>query len=184
METVVASKITVQALFEMELEEGFQYELIDGEIVKKSAPTPQHQRILGKMYFSLSQLLSAKPTGEALFAPLDVFFDEYNNTQPDLVYVSQEKAAIITKNGIEGIPDLIVEILSPGTFRYDRGGKMKLYKHYGVAEYWLIDPASKTVEIYAFAQGDYDLHDAAAETGIVKSKLLVDWQIDLIGLFS
>ncbi|MFN4144265.1 MAG: Uma2 family endonuclease [Runella sp.] len=182
MESLVA-KITVREFFDMELEEGFQYELIDGEIVKKSAPNPQHQFVLGELYFSLKNYLKNKSYGIVFFAPIDVFFDAYNNTQPDLVYVSESKKGIITQNGIEGVPDLIIEILSPSTFRLDRGAKMKLYKYHAVAEYWLVEPTSQTVEVYAYANGDYDLHDAAVETGIISSKLLSDWQVNLQELF-
>jgi Uma2 family endonuclease len=68
--------------------------------------------------------------------------------QPDLIFVSHERKEIVVKEEIRGAPDLVVEILSPGTERRDRGYKKALYARYGVREYWVVDPDEQVIEVY------------------------------------
>ena len=84
-----------------------------------------------------------KGLGEALYAPLDVIFAEDDVYQPDIVYVSKENVNIIKENGIFGAPDLIVEIISPGTAIYDVVDKREIYEGYGVKELWFVNPDEK-----------------------------------------
>ena len=141
-------KVTVKELFEMELEEGYFYELLNGIIVKKQAPSPQHQEASGNIYAALHAFVKTNQLGKCYTAPIDFFFDNYNNAQPDILFIKKDRQFIITKNGIEGHPDLIVEILSPSSVRHDKVTKKALYLTFGVSEYWLVDPLYHTVEIY------------------------------------
>lgn len=129
----------------LQLEEGLLAQLIDGEIVMSPAPTPLHQRTLRNLYNELNQ---ANLKGELLFAPIDLFIDHKNVLQPDLVFITHSKANIVTERGIEGAPDLVIEILSPSNSHLDRSTKKRLYFEVGVVEYWMVDPRSKTVEIF------------------------------------
>ena len=159
-------KYTIEDFHKMEsLDENHYYELIEGEIVKKNAPTPRHQAILGNINDILRTHVKSKNLGTVLFAPIDVFLDANNQLQPDLIFIAQEKKHIITSNGIEGVPTIVIEIISPSTGKYDRGGKMRVYKRHAVAEYWIIDPKSQSVEIYVYRDGDYDLDSFAVENG-------------------
>ncbi len=157
-----------------ELDEDAYYELIEGNIVKKSAPTPQHQTISGNLYSAMRTVIMTHKKGRIFYAPIDVFLDRYNAYQPDIVFVSKEKMNIITNNGIEGAPDLVVEILSPSTSKNDRGDKMKVYRRKAVKEYWIVDPKNQAVEIYVYneAEKDFDLDFFAVESGKIESKLL------------
>ena len=183
MESSVAEKIKVADFLEMEVEPGFIYELIDGEIVKKSAPSPKHQKASGKLFRVLSAFVEQKQLGEVLYAPLDVFLGEYNSLQPDLLFVAKAREEIITDNGVEGAPDLIIEILSPSTMKNDRGDKMKIYRQHQVREYWIVDPKNQSIEVYQLQNNEYDLASFAVEEGEITSQVLEGFSLNVKGLF-
>ena len=183
VETTITSKITVEEFFNMELEEGFFYELINGNIVKKQAPSPQHQKAVLKLSKIMDDYSTEKALGEVYISPIDVFFDKYNNTQPDVLFSKNDRNFIITNNGIEGHPDLIVEVLSPSTFKNDRKEKMELYLKFGVTEYWIVDPKNQSVEVYVLENDVYDMRFFAIETGDIESKVLEGLKFDVAKIF-
>jgi Uma2 family endonuclease len=128
------------------------YQVIEGDLVMSPSPNTYHQHIAGNIYFLLRQHLSKNPIGEVLMAPLDVFLNDINVYQPDVIFVSNERRSIITDHGIEGAPDLLVEALSPATARYDKGSKRKIYARTGVKELWLVDPETRTLQVYLLAK--------------------------------
>ena len=176
-------KITVKEFFEMALEEGYFYELINGNIVKKQAPAPAHQRASMRISRIMSNFIFDKQLGELFAAPIDVFFDPTNNTQPDILFVKKERDFIITRNGIEGAPDLIVEILSPSTFKLDRTDKMELYLYFGVPEYWIVDPKNQSIEVYVLEANRYKMAFFAIENGLVQSKILESLSLEVSEIF-
>ena len=176
-------KITVKELFEMDLEEGYFYELLNGNIVKKQAPSPQHQIAVSNLLAFMNVYALTNELGQCCTAPLDVFFDEHNNTQPDILFIREEREFIITNDGIEGQPDLIVEVISPLSIKNDRVTKKDLYLKFGVMEYWLIDPIYQTVEIYALEQDKYVLKFMLVESGEVASQVLEGFKIDIKAIF-
>lgn len=186
MEAVLEKQMTINEFIEYDgFEENHYYELIEGMPIQRSSPAIQHQRILRNLAMTLHLHVLQTKAGEVLFAPVDVHLDEYNLYQPDIVFVSTKNASIITKIGIEGIPDLVVEILSPSTSKYDRGDKMKVYRRSRVAEYWIIDPKSQSVEVYVYnqAERDFDLDGYAVEKGALPSKLFPNLNLDIESIF-
>lgn len=183
VEAILEQKITVKELFDMELEEGFFYELINGNIVKKQAPSPQHQEASGNIHAAMHAFIKANQLGKCYTAPIDVFFDKYNNTQPDILFIKKDRQFIITKNGIEGHPDLIVEVISPSSVRHDKVSKKALYLQFGVSEYWLVDPIYHTVEIYGLENNQYVLKSDAIEFGEVESHILEGFKMDIKTIF-
>jgi Uma2 family endonuclease len=159
------------------------YELLNGVIVKRSSPSPAHQSTLLALAKKLDDFTRNKQLGKIFVAPIDIFLDEENLVLPDLVFVAESKKHIITENGIEGSPNLVVEILSPSTARYDRGEKMKLYKRHQIHEYWIIDPKALSVEIYFYQNEDYDLKEYAIEKGEVKSNVLESFVLKIEEIF-
>jgi Uma2 family endonuclease len=103
--------------------------------------------------------------------------------QPDLLFISEKQKEIITDNGVEGVPDLVVEILSPSSMRFDRGGKMKLYKNHKVQEYWIVDPKNQSIEIYVNENNEYELFSFAVESGKVESKVLQKFTLAVEQIF-
>jgi Uma2 family endonuclease len=112
-----------------------------------------------------------------------VYFSEEDTFQPDIIFISKEKSNIIGEVKIEGVPDLIIEILSPSTAYYDLGRKYKVYEKAGVREYWLIHPDRKRIEIYINKDERFQLLKAVEETGIIKSELLKDFEVELTKVF-
>jgi Uma2 family endonuclease len=176
--------ITVEELFNMDLEEGYFYELLNGHIVKKQAPSPQHQEAVENINWFLSSFVREKGLGKIYTSPIDVFFDKYNNTQPDILFIKKERLFIVTPDGIHGQPDLIVEVLSPSTYRNDRVAKMKLHCQFGVSEYWIVDPNNKAIEVYSLENDAYTITSLAVETGEITSKVLDGLKIDIEKIFN
>lgn len=82
--------------------------------------------------------------GEVLFAPVDVYLDEKNVYQPDLIFISKDQLNIL-QNTIKGVPDLVIEILSKGSEKLDKIEKKEVYERTGVKEYWIVEPETKKV---------------------------------------
>ena len=185
---VLEKLLTYQEYREMEFDEddNFQYELLNGILVRKSSPTIQHQRISGNIYFRMRLFVEEKQAGEVFTAPLDVVLDEHNAPQPDVFYVSKDKKYILDEQEqvIIGTPDIIVEVLSPGTGKHDRILKKKIYERSGVPEYWIVDPLYRSVEIFKLKDGRYELLDYLEESGTVKSDVLKGFELPLDKIFT
>lgn len=128
-------------------EDGNRYELIEGELFVSRSPSLAHQRTVGNVLFIVRQYLLGNPLGEILTGPGVIF----SGVIPDLVYFSHERGnEIATGDMLAGAPELIIEILSPGTEnrRRDEHAKRQLYKKYGVKEYWILDPQRLTVQVF------------------------------------
>lgn len=162
----------------------FIYELINGELVKKATPSPLHQRVSKNLEFAFQLFLREHSIGELFHAPVDVMLDENNGCQPDILFISKERDFIVDLHeGILGAPDLIVEIISPGSIRRDRVDKKNLYERFAVREFWLIDPANRTVEIYVMQENAYALHQFLEAEGKATSKVLPDLEVEIATIF-
>jgi Uma2 family endonuclease len=128
-------------------EDGRRYEVIGGELYVSPAPTTKHQFVLGHVFALLYRAQEAG-YGMAWTAPLEVLLDEENAVQPDALFVTRERAAIVREDGVRGVPDLVVEVLSPGTRARDLGVKLRLYMRFGVRTYWAVDPEAETVAVF------------------------------------
>lgn len=143
-------------------EDGKRHELIDGEHFVTPAPATRHQLVLGHLYLDLAGYVEANGLGQVFFAPLDVVLSDYDVVEPDLLFVSTERLERIGRAYVDAAPDLVVEVLSPGTRRIDATKKLRLYEKFGAAEYWMIDPEAEWVEVYrASSAGGQGLHQAA-----------------------
>jgi Uma2 family endonuclease len=182
---VVEKKISISEFREMEFEgEDAYYELINGEIVKKSAPTPLHQEISFLLSLHFGNYILANRLGKMFTAPVDVYLHEFSHVLPDLIFISTENLAIIDyKDGIIGVPDLVVEIISPSSIYKDRVMKNNDYQAAGVPEYWLVDSKNQAVEVYENINKAFHLFSFAAETGKIQSKLLQGFELDITTIF-
>lgn len=137
--------------------DGKRYEIIDGELFVSPAPSLAHQRIITNLVYYLVDFVKKNRLGEVFAAPCDVVFSRFDVVEPDLLYVSKARAKILTAANVQGSPDLVVEVLSESTEKMDRTIKLKLYARFGVREYWMIDPAACSAEIYRAADGGLEL---------------------------
>ena len=114
------------------------------------SPSPSffHQRILANLFGLLAPYARAQNLGTVLFAPLDFYLDDNNVYQPDIFFVSHARKHVIQEDGLHGAPDLVVEVLSPHTARYDLNAKRAGYARSGVRELWLVYPKAKRVDAF------------------------------------
>lgn len=133
-----------------------QYEILDGKLQRSPAPNTLHQRVLVKILHVLQHYFWEKdPLGEVLAAPLILILSDTNVIQPDLVYIPGE-SDIIEDQSVNGVPELIVEILSPATVGTDRIKKTRVYNRFGVPHYWMVDPEGQIMQAYALLpSGEY-----------------------------
>jgi len=129
-------------------EGGSRHEIIAGGLFVTPAPGIRHQEIVTKLTIALGGLVSDHGLGHVLAGPVDVLFAEGDYLEPDLVFVTRGREDLLTDRGIEGPPDLVVEVTSPSTEARDRGLKLERYRHFGVGEYWIVDPERESVEVW------------------------------------
>jgi len=130
-------------------DDGNRYELIEGELFVSCAPGLTHQRVLGNILFLVNLYLRENPIGEVISTP-GLILSEFSGVIPDLVFFTREMGKqIISGERLVAAPAIVVEILSPGSenTRRDRVAKRQLYAKHGVAEYWIVDFANRTVEV-------------------------------------
>ena len=128
--------------------DGKRHEIIDGEHYATPSPNTKHQRIVRRLVGALDRYLEQHPIGDVFIAPFDVVFSDVDVVEPDLLYISRERAGMLTDQHVRGAPDLVVEILSPGTRKTDEVTKRKRYELFGVREYWIVDPELDAIKIY------------------------------------
>ena len=120
------------------------------------APKEIHQRVLGYLHVALSLFVSEHRPGRVYLSPFDVVLTDTDVVQPDLLFVSHQRAAIVTEDNARGAPDLVIEILSPSTADRDLTFKRSLYARHGVSEYWLVDTDARTIEVLALGEHDFE----------------------------
>ena len=126
-------------------------ELVWGVVREPPAPMYGHQSVLTRLTSLLYGHVSDHGLGRVCVAPVDVILDRDKAlvVQPDLVFVAEGRLNIIDRR-IWGAPDLVVEVISPGTVRRDRFVKLGWYERYGVKEYWIVDPAVRCIEVVSW----------------------------------
>jgi Uma2 family endonuclease len=167
-------------------EDGRRHEILDGGHQVSPAPYLRHQEILLRLAVALGSFLDRFPRGSLFPAPVDVLLSRHDIVQPDLVYVAQERRHLLTDRNIQGAPDLVVEVLSPGTRSNDEGLKRDTYEHFGVQEYWLVDPARRSVAVDRLIDGRFQrAAELKAEAGdTLTTPLLPGFEIPLAALFA
>jgi Uma2 family endonuclease len=152
-------------------DDGRRYEIIEGELYEMPSPSWTHAAVIASLITMLIPLVT-RLGGRWLTAPLDVFFQGANPVQPDILVLLPDWSGSLTQRGIEGAPDLLVEVLSPSNRGHDLLTKRALYARAGVREYWLVDPEERTIEILALDRDAFHLAVAASGDETPVSPLL------------
>ncbi|GAA0368241.1 Uma2 family endonuclease [Bacillus horti] len=158
--------------------DGNNYELVDGALeLMTPSPTPKHQLVSFYMQKVLTD--SCLSYYIVLSSPVDLILSDTEVRQPDLVMVHRDRISMISKRGIEGVPDLVVEILSPHSVKRDKQSKLKSYAKHQIPEYWIVDPANEALEQYMLtnnekskAERHYELINVYDRTETVQSERL------------
>lgn len=155
-------------------DDGWRYEVIQGVLHMTPAPRTEHQSTLRRLAFEFGKYLEENSGGEYFFAPVDVLLRNVRATpvQPDLVFLRQEHLDQVKEDFIDGSPDLIVEILSPSNWISDRRDKFQLYAEAGIPEYWIIDPALRSIEVFVLVGGTYSLLGQFGPGDVARSEVL------------
>lgn len=131
-------------------DDGNRYEIIEGELFVTRAPGLTHQAITSNIIFAFRTYLKQNSSGK-IFPTPGVIFSDFDAVIPDLVFITHERLDEIAENErLSGAPEIMIEILSPGSEnqKRDRQIKRQLYRKYGVKEYWIVDAEQSTVELY------------------------------------
>ena len=171
-------------------DESERIELIDGDPVMMAPPARAHQAALMELSAQLHAYLRGKKC-RVYPAPFAVRLFEQNGDSPEDVDTMVEPDISVVCDpsklddiGCKGAPDLVMEILSPTTQRHDRFTKFNLYQQAGVQEYWIVDPASKSVQVFVLDDGRYVAKDFGTVEDTLKVNVLEDCTIDLSQVFS
>lgn len=167
----------------MKLPEGMLAELIEGEIFMSPSPKARHQRMCENAYVALRRFVEERRLGRVHMAPLDVHLPSGDIVQPDVLFVAGDNLGII-RDWIRGVPDLVIEVLSPEKAERDRIVKMDLYARNGVREYWIVDDAARAVEVYVLAAGRYEPRGYFRETDSVTSAVLAGLSLPAREIFA
>ncbi len=163
-------------------------ELIQGDIFLVPSPTPLHQEISANLYFAIETYLKGLPNprqqGKLYYAPIDVILSEENLVIPDLVFIAKSNQSVIKEKAIEGVPDLVIEILSTNC-EHDLTYKKDLYEAFGVQEYWIVDPIARSIEIHNYDQEKHRYHSARhfKSNETLNSQILPNITLNLATIF-
>lgn len=136
-------------------DDGKRHEIIEGDHYMTPAPKTKHQTASINLSMAMGSFVKKHSLGVVFTAPCDVILSDENVVQPDLLFISAVRAAIVTEDNIQGAPDLIIEILSESSRKKDEVTKRKLYERFGAQEYWVVDPELEIVKIFKLAQQKY-----------------------------
>ncbi|MEO5358817.1 MAG: Uma2 family endonuclease [Nitrospirota bacterium] len=158
-------------------------EIINGEEIMGPSPFGKHQDAVFNLAYNMRHYIEKHHLGKLSISPLDVIFEEgFNRLQPDIIFIRKENMSIF-QDWIRGVPDMVCEIVSPGTFKRDMEIKRAIYEKYKVPEYWIVIPELQTIEILTIENDRYMLYSIAEIEGTVTSKVIEGLQIDIKDIF-
>ncbi len=164
-------------------DDGQRYEILDGVLLMTPAPDISHQRSSVRLVYYLMQYVEFAELGRVLHAPVDVELSATQVFQPDILVVLGPRLHLLHEKRVVGAPDLLVEIASPTTARYDRGEKKRAYASAGVREYWIVDPRARTVEVLVLSEGEYHGQGVFAGAAMLQSSVIPDVPVSVQQLF-
>jgi len=166
-------------------DDGSRYEVIDGELYMAPPPAIAHQSSSNRLATGMTVHSDRTDAGRVFNAPIGVRLpNQPVPFEPDIVFISNARKEIIGDKYIEGVPDLLVEILSPSNWPYDRQTKFEVYRDAGVPEYWIVDYRKKTIEVFVLDGGEYVLQKGILGMGeMAESEAMTGFQIAVSEVF-
>jgi Uma2 family endonuclease len=159
------------------------YEMFCGDIFPVSMPPVRHQSVSLKIASALLKHIETNKLGTVLQAPCSVIFSPLTVIQPDVLFVKSERIGMIGKTSLRGIPDLIIEILSPRSRNIDLAVKKRIYSQFEVPEYWTMDPDSNTAVTMVWSELGYVSVGRYGKSSTFSSPLLPQLNLRLADIF-
>ena len=161
---------------------GDRLEIIDGELIVTPSPSWSHQIISANVFRALDRHVYEENLGRVVYAPLDVRFTPDNVLIPDIIFIARDRLHIAGPQTVDAPPDIVIEILSPGTRRRDLVEKRDLYAQFGVREYWVVDPANRAIIVYERVGRMYQ-PVPVTERGGIQSRVLPELELTVEAVF-
>lgn len=155
-------------------------ELLYGRFYLSPSPLPVHQIVVGYLH-RLFYDVADRTDGVVLVAPMDVHLVDHSVVQPDVIFISRRRREVI-ETWVEGPPDLLVEVLSPGTASRDRVYKLNLYREHGIDEYWVVDPRRRRIT-FLVREGEEFL-ERAPDGAMYRSVAVPEIELDMDALWA
>ncbi len=166
-------------------DDGRRYEIIKGVLFVTNAPDIDHQFAVTKLLVKLDGFVTKNNLGYVLTTPFEIHLSETTRpVHPDVLFIKTERWPETGAKFFEGVPDLIVEVLSPSTSRTDKHVKFSVYEEAGVPEYWIVNPKTHSVEILTLSGGEYAQFGEFAGDEIIRSPVLEGLKITTSSLFN
>lgn len=167
-------------------DDGRRYEIIEGVLYVSNAPSHLHQYTVGKIFLALALYVEAMKAGEVIVAPIEVHLPGIAKpVLPDVIFIATANLPTPGFQYFNGAPDLVVEVLSPSTYRLDQSVKLDAYERAGVKEYWLANPKTRTITVYFLPERgrEYALLGEFTPGETIQSTLFPDLQLTTETLF-
>jgi len=166
-------------------DDGFRYEILNGELHMTPPPSISHQNAVTELAAQMRDFAKQTGKGIVLVSPVGVRLPGQSvPVQPDVIFIRADRREIIGEHDIQGAPDLVVEVLSPSNWLYDRREKLQAYRQAGVPEYWIIDCRAHTLEIRVLEQGQYTLLAELHSGDTAKSRVFSGFELVVDDLFT
>lgn len=163
-------------------DDGLRHEIIAGEDYILSAPNVRHQKLVVRLTVAIANHIVANGGGEVLVSPCDVLLGEHDIVQPDVIFVADVDAGIITAPNLKGAPTLVIEVLSDP--RHDRIRKREVYARAGVPTYWIVEPDADRIEVYRLTEGSYPKPEILEGQDVLTIDALAGFALTVAELFS
>jgi Uma2 family endonuclease len=165
-------------------DDGSRYEVLFGVLYEMAPPAPLHQIVIARLLRRLGPAAEDTGLGILIPSPIEVILPAFATpVQPDLLFVRAERMTIIKEKRVEGPPDLVIEVLSPSTARFDRRTKYDAYEQAGIPEYWIVNPRLRSVEINYLEEGQYSIAGEFGKAELIVSPTLGELGFSLDSLF-
>ena len=158
-------------------DDGHRYEIVNGVLVMTPAPTPEHQSIAVRIAYYMFPFIDLAGIGRLFTGPIDVDLGPKKVFQPDVVVILNEHLDRVQAKKIVGVPDLVVEVASPSTAAFDRLVKYEIYARAGIAEYWIVKPTRRTVEVLVLKDGQYGSLGIFSGQATIPSKVVPELSV-------
>jgi Uma2 family endonuclease len=160
-------------------------EIIENQLFIMPSSEQIHQEIVGDLSILYNAFAKQNKLGTVIISPFDVVLDENNVMIPDVLFVAVSRKEILDGKKVNGAPDLVVEVWSPGNKKKERDRKHRLYAEKGVQEFWAVYPKKEKITVEVLNEtGKYEVYSEAKKTGEIKSKVLTGFSLEVADIFA